>query len=154
MGRPKYLNNRLERRFNHRPEGLAEEERRPLSDSSPPLRPERSLRSPARLRTASPTERPGQSTTSDSDPTSPTGGTQKPCSLLFSDWRNQSRLGPTDRGRLLGKDQETDGESKAGRTSQTSIPGTILCTLAEIVLCNLPGTTEPKQCCRRQHFPL
>ena len=30
MGRPKYLNNRPERRSNRRPEGLAKEERRPL----------------------------------------------------------------------------------------------------------------------------
>ena len=56
MGQPKYLNNRLEGRSNHRLEGLAEEERRPfltpahLSDwstrfglqpaSERPLRPE------------------------------------------------------------------------------------------------------------------
>ena len=56
MGRPKYLNDRPEGRSNHRPEGLAEEERRPfltpahLSDRSArfglqpasgwPLRPE------------------------------------------------------------------------------------------------------------------
>ena len=56
MGWPKYLNDRPEGRFNHRPEGLAEEERRPfltpahLSDRSArfglqttsgrPLRPE------------------------------------------------------------------------------------------------------------------
>ena len=38
-----------------------------VSDSGPPFRPERSLRSPARFRTASPTERPGQNTASDSD---------------------------------------------------------------------------------------
>ena len=30
LGRPKYLNNRPEGRSNHRPEGLAEEERRPF----------------------------------------------------------------------------------------------------------------------------
>ena len=56
MGRPKYLNNRPEGRSNHRPKGLAEEERRPLptptrlsdrsarfglqSASGQPLRPE------------------------------------------------------------------------------------------------------------------
>ena len=71
MGQPKYLNNRPEGRSNHRPEGLPEEERRPFSDSGPPFRPEDSLRSPAHLRTASPTGRLGQSTTSDSNPTSP-----------------------------------------------------------------------------------
>ena len=71
MGRPKYLNDRSEGRSNHRPEGLAKEEP-PASESSPPLRPERSLRSLAHLRTASPTGRPGQSTTSDSNPTSST----------------------------------------------------------------------------------
>ena len=87
-------------------------------------------------------------------PASPTRDAPNPCSPLFSDWRDQSRLGPTDRGRPLGKDQETDGESKVGLTSQTSIPRTILCTPAETVLYNLPGTTEPKQCCRRRHFPL
>ena len=125
MGQPKYQNNRPEGRSNHRPEGLTEEERRPFSNSSPPLRPERSLRSPTHLWTASLTGRPGQSTTSDSDPTSPTGVCKKPCSLLFSDWRNQSQLGPTDRGRPLGEDQETNRASKAGHSSQTAIPRTI-----------------------------
>jgi len=81
-------------------------------------------------------------------------GTQKPCSPLFSDWRNQSRLGSTDRRRPLGRDQETCGESRARRTSQTTIPGTIPRTPAETVLCDLPGMTEPKQYCRRRHFPL
>ena len=104
MGRPKYLNNRPEGRSNHRSEGLAKEERRPFSDSCPPLRPEGSLRSPAHLRTASLTGSPGQSTTFDSDPISPTRDVQNPCSRLFSDWYDQSRLGPTNRGRLLGKD--------------------------------------------------
>ena len=45
----------------------------PTSDSSPPIRSEHPHRSLAHLRTASPTKRPGQSTTSDSNPTSPTG---------------------------------------------------------------------------------
>ena len=48
----------------------------PASDSGPPLRPEekqRSLLTLARLQTASPTGRPGQSTISDSDPVSSTG---------------------------------------------------------------------------------
>ena len=85
MGRPKYLNDRPEGRSNLRPGGLAEEERRPLSDSGPPLRPEHSLQSPARLWTASLTGRPGQSTTYDSDPTSLTRVYKRPCSLLFSD---------------------------------------------------------------------
>ena len=61
---------------------------------------------------------------------SPTGDAPNPCSLLFSDWRDQSRLEPTDRGCPLGKDQETDGESKAGRTSQTAIRGTVPCAPA------------------------
>ena len=101
----------------------------PIFDSGPPLRSARSDSSC--LRTASPTERSGQSTTSDSDSMSSTGGTQKPCSPLFSDWRNQSRLGPTDRGRPSGKDQGTNGESKARRSSQTMIPGTVPCHLRE-----------------------
>ena len=87
-------------------------------------------------------------------PASPNGDAPNPCSLLFFDWRDQSRLGPTDRGRPLGKDQETDRADKAGCTSQTAIPGSVPYTPVEIVLCNLPSTTEPKQCCRRQHFPL
>ena len=86
-------------------------------------------------------------------PTSPTGDASNPYSLLFSDWHDQSRLGPTDRGHPLGKDQGTNGESKVGRTSQTTIPGTVPYTPIEIVLYNLSGTTEPKQCCRRQYFP-
>ena len=47
MGRPMILNNRPEGRSNHRPEGLAEEKRRPFFDSGPPLRLEHSLRSPS-----------------------------------------------------------------------------------------------------------
>jgi hypothetical protein len=40
LGQPKYLSDRLEGRSNLQLEGLVEEERRPASDSSPPLRPE------------------------------------------------------------------------------------------------------------------
>ena len=76
-------------------------------------------------------------------------GTQKPYSPLFSDWHNQSRLEPTDRGCPLGKDQGMNGESKAERTSQTAIPGSVPCAPAETVLYNLPGMIEPKQHCRR-----
>ena len=54
-----------------------------------------------------------------------------PCSLLFSDWRDRSRLEPTDRGRPLGKDQEMDGENKVGRTSQIAILGTVPYTPTE-----------------------
>ena len=51
MGRPKYLNDRPEGQSNHRPEGLAEEEQHRLVDYfGPPLRPERSLRTPAASR--------------------------------------------------------------------------------------------------------
>ena len=153
----------------------------PVSDSSPPLRSKRSLRFPALFRTASPTERPGQSTTSDSDPHLQLGDAPNSFSLLFSNWRIQSRLGLTDRGRPLGKDQRADGESKTGCTSQTMIPGTVPCTPVEIVLCNLPNTnsvvgtdifpysivgvinshtvslpphaSEHRQCCRGQDLP-
>jgi len=52
-----------------------------------------------------------------------TGDALNPCSLLFSDWRDQSQLGSTDRGRPLSKDQQTDGESKAGRTSHNQNTG-------------------------------
>ena len=63
---------------------------------------------------------------------------QRPYSLLFFDWRNQSRLGPTDRGHPLRWDQGTNEESKARHISQTTILGTIPCTPIEIVFCNLP----------------
>ena len=65
-------------------------------------------------------------------------GSQKPCSLLFPNWRNQSRLGPSDRARPLGEDRGTNGESKLGHTSQTMIPGTIPYTPAGTILCNRP----------------
>ena len=45
-------------------------------------------------------------------PTSLTGDVPNPCSWLFSDWHDQSRLGPTDRERPLGRDQETYGEKQ------------------------------------------
>ena len=158
MGRPKYLNDRPEGRSNHRPEGLAEEERRPLP--TPARHSDRSARFSLQPASGRPLRPEGLAKTL--LPT-PTGDAPNPCSLLFSNWRIQGRMGLTDRGRPLGKDQETDRESKAGRTSQTAIPRTVSCTPAEIVLpcipaetvlCNLPGTTEPKQCCRRRHFPL
>ena len=66
MGRPKSLNNRPKGRSSHRPEGLAEEEQRPLVDSGPPLRPERSLRSPVPPDGLS-DRKAWQSTTSDSN---------------------------------------------------------------------------------------
>ena len=54
---------------------------------------------------------------------SPTEGAPNPCSLLFFDWRDQSRLEPTDRGRPLGKDQETGRASKTGHSSQPQYRG-------------------------------
>ena len=73
---------------------------------------------------------------------SPTEHMPSPCSPLFSDWHDQSRLGPTDWGRPLGRDQEMCGESRARCTSQTMIPGTIPCTHAGTVLCNRPDTNS------------
>ena len=142
MGRPKYLNDRLEGRSNHQLEGLTKKERHLLSNSGPPLRPERSLWSQACLQMASLTERPRKSTTSDSDPTSPTGVRKNPahCSSSTSatraDWDQPTRDAP------LRKDQGTNRESKARRISQTTIPGTIPCTPTGIVLCNHPDTNN------------
>jgi hypothetical protein len=78
-----------------------------------------------------------QSTSSDSD-----WGMPRPRSPLFSDWHDQSRLGPTDRGRPLGRDQETCGE-KQGK-AHTSKHNTMDRTLspAGIVLCNCPDTNS------------
>ena len=60
-------NNRAKGRSSNRPEGLAQEEQRPLvSYFGPPIRPKRSVRAPA----ASPIGRPAPSPTSDSDPAS------------------------------------------------------------------------------------
>ena len=127
MGRPKNLNNRPEGRCNHRSEGLpTRSSARFLTPahrydqsfhfglqptSGRPLRPERLAKAPPLTLTR----------VSDR-------GCSNPCSPLFSDWRDQSRLRPTDRGRPLGKGQETDGESKARHTSQNAIQGTVPCT--------------------------
>ena len=73
---------------------------------------------------------------------SPIGDTSSPCSPFFSDCYDQSRLGSTDRGRPLGKDQRTNRESKARHTSQTTILGTVPCIPVETVLCNLPDTNS------------
>ena len=97
MDRLKYLNDRLKGRSNLRPEGLAEEEWHMLltlarlSDRSArfdlqpssgwPLRLEGLAQHHFRLR-----------------PASPTGDAPNPCLQLFSDWRNQSRLGPNRPG--------------------------------------------------------
>ena len=126
----------------------------PTSDSSPPLRLEgltkeeqRSLSSLSHLRTASPTGRPGQNITSDSDPLLRPGMRRTPAYSSSPTGAIKSRLGPTDRGRPLGKDQETDEESKAGDSNQPQ-------HTCMTVPCDLPGMTEPKQCCRRRHFSL
>ena len=67
LGRPKYLK-RQARRAIQSPTGRpGRGGTAPASDSGPPLRPEHSLRSLARLRTASSTGRPSQNTTSDFD---------------------------------------------------------------------------------------
>ena len=68
MGWPKSLNNRPEGQSSHRQEGLAEEEQRPLVDSGPPLRPERSLRTPADFGQPLRPEGLAKSTASDSNP--------------------------------------------------------------------------------------
>ena len=103
LGRPKYLNSRPEGRSNFRSKSLAEEERRPLPTpahlsgrnarfglqpaTGRSLRPEGLAKHHFRLQ-----------------PASPTGDAPNLCLQLLSNWRNQSRLGPTDRGRPLGKD--------------------------------------------------
>ena len=76
-----------------------------------------------------------------------------PCLQLLSDWRNQSRLGPTDRGRPLGKGQETDGESKATHSSQPQYQGPYHVHLPDSTL-RPSWHNRTKQCCRRRHFPL
>ena len=122
MGRPKHLNDRPEGQSNLRPEGLVEEERRPLPTpahlfdrsarfglqpaSGQTLRPEGLAKHHFRLR-----------------PVSPTGDTSNPSLQLFFDRRNQRRLGPADWGRPLGKDQKTYGESKAAHSSQPQYQG-------------------------------
>ena len=109
LGQPKYLNDRPEGRSDLRLEGLAKKERRSLP--TPARLSDRKVwprRNNARFRLR---------------PVSPTGDALNPCLQLFSDWRSQSRLGPTDRGRLLGEDQETDGESKAWHSSQPQYQG-------------------------------
>ena len=42
-------------------------------------------------------------------------GSQKPCSPLFSNWRDQDRLGPSDQECPLGRNHATNGKSKPGR---------------------------------------
>ena len=121
------------------------------SNSGPPLRPERSLRSPARLRTASPTGRPGQNTTSDLH--LQPGICQTPAYELLSNWHSQCRLGPTDRGRPLGRDQETDGESKARRTSQTTILGTVHCAPVRQYPATLLARQSPSSVVGADIFP-
>ena len=54
-------------------------------------------------------------------------GMQRPCSLLFSDWRNQSRLGPTDWARPSRRNQGTSGE-KQGKAHKSNYD-TRECTL-------------------------
>ena len=66
-------------------------------------------------------------------------GSQKPCSPLFSDWRDQSRLGPSDWGHPLRRDQgQTE---KAAHESNRGI-GTIPYTPVGTVLDNRPDTNS------------
>ena len=153
MGWPKYRSNRPGEWSNLRPEGQAEEEQHPFSDSGPSLRPERSLRSLARLRMASTNGRAAQSTTSDSDPTSPTGVRQNPahCSsptgATRADWDQ-----PTGDARSVGTRRRAE-KSKARLTSQNHC--TRDHTLYRIVLCGHPDINSivgadipPLQYCR------
>ena len=80
LGRPKYLNNCPEGRSN-------------LSTGRPGQGGTRSLSTPARLSD----QKAWPNTTSNFEPRPPTGDALNTCSQLFSNWRNQSRLGPTDR---------------------------------------------------------
>ena len=138
MSRSKYLNNRSEKRFNHRLEGLAEEEQRPFSDSDPPLRPEHSLRTLAASGWPLRSEGLAQSATSDSDPASPTGDRRNPAhhssptGATRTDWGH-----PTRNARSEGTRRRTEKASQ-GAQSQTMTPGTIPC----IVLCNHPDTNS------------
>ena len=104
LGPTQILKNKPEEQSNLQPKGLAKEE-------------QRSLPTPARLS--------WPNTASELRPASPVGDAPNPCLQLFSDWRSRSQLGPTDRERPLGEDQETNGESKAGHSSQTAIPRTV-----------------------------
>ena len=73
-------------------------------------------------------------------PHSLTGDTPSPCSLLFSNGHDQSRLGSTDRGCPLDRDQETCGENQG--EAHKSNHGTRDHTLHGTVLCNRPDTNS------------
>ena len=124
------------------------------SDSGPPLRLESSLQSPARLRTASPTGRPGQSTTSDSEPRLRPGMRQNhahcssPTSAIRADW--DQPIGDTRSVRT----RKWTEKVRQGAQVKTQYRRPYPVHLQKTVLSDLPGTTEPKQCYRRQHFPL
>ena len=135
-------NNRPEEQSSHRPEGLTEEERRPLVDYfGPPLRSERSLRTPAASGWPLRSEGLTQALLPTPTPRLRPGFTETLLTALLRLARPEP-TGPSDRGRPLGRNQGTNGESKSGRTSQTMIPGTIPCTPAGTVLCNRPDTNN------------
>ena len=95
----------------------------------------------SRLWTTTLIGRPGPSAASDSDPASPTevrrnpAHRSSPTSTTRADWGH-----PT--GDAARKEPGTNGESEPGRTSQTTIPGTIPCMPAGAVLCNRPNTNS------------
>ena len=126
MGRPKDLKQQAERAVQSPTGRSGRRGTVPAHRLLRPTSPTGALASDSsRLRTASPIRRPGPKCYFRLRPRVSDRGSQKPCSPLFSDWRDQGRLDPSDRGRPLGRNQGTNRKSKPRRTSQTMLPGTI-----------------------------
>ena len=151
LGRPKYLNDRPEGRSNLRPEGLAEKERRSLptlarlSDrkASPPT--------PAHLRTASPTGRPGQTPLPTPTRVSDWGCAKPLLTALLqtgtirADWDQST--GDIHSVRIRKRTEKVRQGTQVNRNTEVRTLYT-----CRTVPCNLPGMSEPKQCCGRRHF--
>ena len=113
VGRPKGLKQQAERAVQSPTRRSGQRGTAPAHRLLRPTSPTEALASDSgRLRTASPIGRLGPKCYFRLRPRVADRGAQKPCSPLFSDWRGQNRLGPSNRGRPLRMSQ--------GRTEKAS----------------------------------
>ena len=114
MGRPKGLEQQAERAVQSPTGRSGRRGTAPARRLLRPTSPTEALASDScRLWTASLIVRPGPKCYFRlRPPRVPDQGSQKPYSPLFSNWRTQGRLEPSDRGRPLGRNQGTNRESK------------------------------------------
>ena len=159
MGRPKHLNDRPEGQFNLRPKGLAKEERRPfltstrLSDQKASQR-----RNSAHFRHRPTSKRPllpkglakmplsTPTRFSDRECAKTPAYSSSPTGAIRADWDR-----PTENACSVRTRKRTEKVRQGTQVYHNTKDRTLY--TCRTVPYDLPGMTEPKQCCRHRHFP-